>query len=336
MTAIDRIRLITCVLLTTTAIGGASVVPQSATKAVQPELSRNLLLEVNGLEALSLVYFAPVQFDMGRDISRTEILIRMIGQVGQGLDEGPKRRITLTCGFYMARTKMTVKAYCAFLNETENPADLVSLNRFSRIEIVDGVYVPKAGCERCSVNTVLWQGAVAFCRWLSEKTGNTVRLPTEAEWDYAARGREGRAAPWGNDVTYSVRDSGGVRPYMKDGQDLKRYPEAWSCDPVDAFPENVTPDGLNRMADSVGEWCSDYYAESYDPTDLIDPKGPTIGKISNNTGQWHVLRRCMSSAFGRQPGNVHPLHAGIYGFRVVVEPPVSGGKDSERSESSVP
>jgi len=112
------------------------------------------------------------------------------------------------------------------------------------------------------VVNVTWHDAVAYCKWLSEKTGRNLRLPTEAEWEYVARGTEGRTYPWGNewDATRVAFNTGdGTRA-------------------VDLHDDVDSPFGVKDLSGNVLEWCSDWYADSYDESDIEDPKGSQKGE----------------------------------------------------------
>ena len=91
---------------------------------------------------------------------------------------------------------------------------------------------------------VTWYEAVAYCRWLSAKTGGLYRLPTEAEWEKAARGDDGRLYPWGDGLEPSrLNSKSGVRIVM-------------STTPVGVYPQGVSPFGLHDCAGNVWEWCA--------------------------------------------------------------------------------
>jgi len=114
------------------------------------------------------------------------------------------------------------------------------------------------------VSGISWYEAYAYCKWLSAKTGKTYRLPTESEWEYAARGGlAGKKYPWGDsepDGTYCNYGLAG------DGYE--------NAAPVGSYPANGY--GLYDMAGNVYEWCLDWYAD-YNASPANDPGGPLSG-----------------------------------------------------------
>lgn len=286
----------------------------SSEQNTAPDPPPEISLDVNERSSLRLSYIQPGTFVMGRDVSLGEGIFGSLTFEADDQDEQPARRVKITRGFYIGKHKVTVAAFCSFLNEMSEADQLVSLNKFARIEKVQETYVPRPGCEDCATNTVTWEGALAFCEWLSKNSGLKVRLPTEAEWEFAARGPEGRVYPWGNGKIPG--------PYMRDHGDKEAYPHLWSCDPVGTYSLNVTPRGVLEMADSIGDWCSDYYAERYDKKDTVDPQGPSEAILSGTSRRsFHVLRRCMPYATQREPADGGPVSSGVFGLRVVVEVP---------------
>ena len=102
---------------------------------------------------------------------------------------------------------------------------------------------------------VSWFEAVAYCRWLSKQTGSDFRLPTEAEWEKAARGSDGRIYPWGNTWEAGRCNS--------EETGLKR------TTPVGQYPTGASPCGALDMAGNVAEWCATKWFKSY-PYQLED------------------------------------------------------------------
>jgi formylglycine-generating enzyme required for sulfatase activity len=104
-----------------------------------------------------------------------------------------------------------------------------------------GVLEAKAGAERFPINWVSWYGADAYCQWAGG------RLPTEAEWEYAARAVDGRIYPWGS---AAPNDNRAIF-----GNTSSEF--SFVFQPVDALTEGVSPFGAYNMAGSVREWVQE-------------------------------------------------------------------------------
>jgi formylglycine-generating enzyme len=128
---------------------------------------------------------------------------------------------------------------------------------------------PPAGCGTHPVVLVGYDDALAYCAWMSETLGRPVRLPTEAEWEKAARGgAEGQRYPWGQDIDASRCN------FLADSA-LKHQR---GTRPTGTYPPNAY--GLYDMAGNVWEWVSDWYAaDSYGGGDMRDPRGPESGNL---------------------------------------------------------
>jgi formylglycine-generating enzyme required for sulfatase activity len=108
------------------------------------------------------------------------------------------------------------------------------------------------------VVSVSWYEAAAYCAWAG------VRLPTEAEWERAARGTNGRKYPWGNEELDATRANYGEKV---------GHPT-----PVGLYPRGATPEGIEDLAGNVWEWMSDRYEENYyRASPKLDPRGPNSG-----------------------------------------------------------
>ena len=108
---------------------------------------------------------------------------------------------------------------------------------------------PEAGDDNLPVVNITWYEAVAYCRWLSEATGQEFYLPSEAEWEKAARGSDGRVYPWGNawEPGYCNSDEAGIERTA----------------PVGSFPVGAGPYGALDMAGNVWEWCATKWRKAY-------------------------------------------------------------------------
>ena len=179
----------------------------------------------------------------------------MMGSAKGGGDEKPPHRVELD-GFKIGRSEVTNAQYMKFIEETKRPKPAdpdFTKNYMSAHPDLPVVHVS-------------YNDAVAFCQWLSQKTGATVRLPSEAEWEYAAlAGHDGNLYPWGaadpkTRARFSGNDPSGVKTVARE-----------------AFLPNDF--GLYNLAGNVAEWVSDYYSEdTYKAPAKKNPTGPAAGK----------------------------------------------------------
>ena len=151
------------------------------------------------------------------------------------------------------------------------------------------------------VVAVSWHEAASYCEWLSCVTGKRYRLPSEAEWERAARGgAEGFLYPWGDAPPKMVPD------YDKR---WKRGPE-----PVGLYPPNAY--GLYNVGDNVHEWCADWYDDGYyERSPERNPPGPKSGsRRASRGGSWrHHIKVTRTAARSSIPPE---FQYADYGFRI--------------------
>ena len=222
--------------------------------------------------------------------------------MGSGIEEAapnerPLSQVTLS-RFYMSR--------CPITN-----ADYEQFDRAHRAKRAPGTD------DRHPVVYVSYLDAVKFCQWLSTRERRKYRLPTEAEWEYAAKGNDNRKFPWGNyggrgDLA-NFADRNTVFAWS-DREIDDGYPES---SPVGAFPLGASPFGIEDMAGNVWEWCLDYY-DLYRPGPKVNPRGPTAGtKRVHRGGSWKS--RFSSLRTTVRSSNVSGFSCNDLGFRIVCE-----------------
>jgi formylglycine-generating enzyme required for sulfatase activity len=224
--------------------------------------------------------------------------------------------------FYMDKLEVTVEKYADFLNATG--ADTVGSQGERHISPAEppGAYlesqfspwspgelfVPSTGLEDHPVTRVTWFGAHAYCEWAG------LRLPTEAEWEKAARGTDGRTYPWGEGFTLGLANMGppntslGSLPDSTDGY--------WTTAPVGAFPTDVSPYGVLDMAGNVIEWVWDFRnfdsPTYYEYGPYRNPTGPDHGPSRVWRGSsWRSGPFEMYSRAGARP----TAQSSVRGFR---------------------
>ncbi|MCD4824941.1 MAG: formylglycine-generating enzyme family protein [Phycisphaerae bacterium] len=239
---------------------------------------------------MKLAHIPAGTFMMGSKDSTEEVAKKGRAKVDWCKDEGPQRLVTITKPFYMGIYEVTQEQYQAIMGK--NPSHF------------KGAKNP--------VEKVSWNDAVSFCKALSRKTGKMVRLPTEAEWEYACRA--GTTTPFNTGSTISTNQANYDGDYTY-GNGRKCVDRGKTIS-VGSFKPNAW--GLYDMHGNVWEWCRDWYKVSYANANTRDPQGPNSGTYRVlRGGSWISSPRLCRSASRNwfTPGGTF-FHYG-FGFRVV-------------------
>jgi formylglycine-generating enzyme len=195
-------------------------------------------------------------------------------------DQRPVHRVHLS-DFFIGRFPVTQDEYARFVRASGYPAPAVRELPLIAAGGRDAVFLelaapyiwtegtPPAGYGTHPVVLVTYDDALAYCRWLSGELQRDVRLPTEAEWEKAARGGvDGQRYPWGNDID-PTRGNFLTDPSVKRQRGTR---------PTGTYPPNAY--GLYDMCGNVWEWVSDWYAADYYGSGQVqDPGGPASGDM---------------------------------------------------------
>ena len=226
---------------------------------------------------------------------------------GEGVDDNFPLHTVKVDSFFMDKYEVTVGQFRQFIQETGYDWDRFwwKMSIFSPTDNHPIVYVD-------------WHAATAYAKWEGK------RLPTESEWEYAARGGlKGKRYPWGNNIT---KNDANFHKYWKDDDEYENnnrlttdWKDKWkySTAPVGSFEPNGY--GLYDMAGNVAEWCHDWYQHDYYKVSPMDnPKGPETGNTKVSRGghwySWHEGLRVYNR--GDNPPDVRWFQD-VQGFRCV-------------------
>ena len=214
-------------------------------------------------------------------------------------DERPAHKVNLK-SFWIDQTEVTNEMFAAFLNDQRNQAEggvtwLDSTDDRVRIHLVGYTWRADRGYEDHPVVEVTWYGAHAYCAW----TGR--RLPTEAEWEKAARGINGNIYPWGNNAPNDKL--------------LNFDKNVGGTTKVGSYPAGASLYGVLDMAGNVWEWTADWYdASYYEVAPLDNPLGPESGAFRVLRGGAWSYRDTYARSVHRNMGAPFISHDFI-GFR---------------------
>jgi len=238
----------------------------------------------NNPAGLEFVFITGGTFDMGDIFNRGDA------------DSRPVHRVTVS-DFYLGKTEVTVAQFRVFCKATRRRMPLAPEWGFQ---------------EDHPVVNVNWTLAQAFCDWAGG------RLPTEAEWEYAARNRgDSLRFDWGNGAPFgpaggNVADES-LRVVKPRTLIFEGYTDGWRfTSPVASFDPN--PLGLADMTGNVWEWCADWHGP-FAPEPAVDPKGPACGthRVLRGGSWMNDPASCgTTNRFRNRPKNFYEC----YGFRV--------------------
>jgi len=238
-------------------------------------------LNAGGLPAFDWVEIPIGDFIMGRDKDKDS----------DKDSDNPKRSERIERVYQMSRYPVTYAQYKAFLDAEDGYHQTrwwELLNTESQAQQAEGPGVQRWAVSNYPAENVSWYDAMAFCAWLTSKLGYEVRLPTEKEWEKAARGTDGREYPWGNGYVSGFANIGEtvdeIGPY---------YVQQTSA--VGIYPQGMSPYGILDMAGNVREWMWNEYGN---PLNIQVETNKWRGTRGGAWGDWHIGARASSRFWG--------------------------------------
>jgi sulfatase modifying factor 1 len=209
-------------------------------------------------------------------------------EYGFNKHEQPTHQVTLS-DFYIGKTEVTVAQYRVYCNAT-------------------GVSMPEepsfGWTNNAPIVNVSWSAAINYCDWLSEKLDKNISLPTEAQWEYAARGGNQSQG-----YTYAGGPSMATAGWYTDNSEDKTHNVA---------TKKANELGLYDMSGNVWEWCRDWYdGDYYASSPSTNPKGPTSGayRVLRGGGWYDSAARCRVAFRNYYDPSYRYFN---YGFRVAL------------------
>ncbi len=215
----------------------------------------------------------------------------MMGSNSGGGDEQPVHEVCFDEPFWIDVCEVTNIWFASYLNETSDQTEDDSEEWFGAyyrgIDERGGTWIVEEEYEDHPVISVAWDDAAAYCEWRG------ARLPTEAEWEYAARGPDGLVFPWGNEFDCSLGnfdDETQEDSYVvKGGVNCDGFADTA---PVGSFPGGASWVGVLDMSGNAWEWMADWYDVDYYetlPSPVTNPTGPDGGTLrALRGGSWHL------------------------------------------------
>ncbi len=259
------------------------------------------------------------------------------GQFRMGTDDGepdewPPHLVSVK-PFCLDKHEVTVGQYlqCVKIGDCKPPPTDVQWPGASARE--KKVYGPACngrdpfGKDLHPINCIDWEAANLYCQWASK------RLPTEAEWEYAARGSEGRRYPWGNEPPDATRlnacgsECGAwLAQRSETPSTLHARDDKWALTaPVGSFPRGRTPQGVEDLAGNVWEWTADW-SGLYPSDPQTDPQGPAKGIRKVVRGGGFNADDEIDVRSSQRYSNVPDTRTALFGFRCARDRLARGGR----------
>lgn len=284
------------------------------TKAKKVDKNEKGFWEADFGDGIIMVFIPPGEFTMGSEEKDYE---------------KPLHKVDLS-GYWMGKTEVTKKQFNLFVKdkgyvtEAEKSGGALTWTgeKWEKIESINWRNPGFEQEDNHPVVCVSWNDALEYCKWLSNKKGVNFKLPTEAQWEKAARGTDKRKYPWGNlapsgeRVNFADKQAWIKAKRSRADKDIDDG-YAYTA-PVGSYSAGVSPYGLLDMAGNVWEWCSDWYgSDYYKNAPKKNPPGPESGTRPRRVmhgGAWSdpaVNLRCAHR------GYAEPSERGtILGFRL--------------------
>jgi len=224
-----------------------------------------------------------------------------LGGDAEAIDALPRQDVNVS-DFAIARFPVTMREYCAFLDDLQREHPQRALQRVPREKrgsegvvvyldeqrhwtpshhMIEGEArklfpIEEGHLWKLPVHFIDWFDARAYCEWRSRREGVELRLATEAEWEKAARGADGRFFPWGSrfDPIFCL---------MRDSRPFQQQPE-----PIGTFATDESPYGVRDMAGGMREWIGDLFGEK-SSSELARESEPQAGAERGESG-WRMVR----------------------------------------------
>ncbi|MCB2160535.1 SUMF1/EgtB/PvdO family nonheme iron enzyme [bacterium] len=232
-------------------------------------------VRANKTDNAPIVFIPSAEFTMGLMEDQVALLSSKAQDCIGSIESSTPAHQVYIDAYWIYQTEVTNGMYrqCVQAGKCDPPAKFNSVYRSN--------YYGNSQYDEYPVVMVSWEDANTYCQWAGG------RLPTSAEWEYAARGNDGRLFPWGNELP---------TVYLANF-DLK----VGDTEPVTDWPEGISPFGLYHMAGNVFEWVGDWYSSRYYQTSpYANPTGPAnesneLSRRALRGGSWEWDLGCASS-----------------------------------------